>query len=445
MKKNKLLFVSAVWVVLLSAILGFFLLTATDKETRESEAENRMLAAFPKLTAKSLSDASFMSGFETFLSDAFFMRNEITHFTERLTDTFSVLSDEDQAELAVKDMEDRLAAEGAAGDEGENAIEPEAQDEEEYDDVIISDTTSDDDLSELITPTLSYMWLDKVGGGQKILYEFPKDKLVTYADTLRRILDYMNEDGQIFFAQVPLSAISERWLTQPEYYCGWGSTAETVLSQLVQDEKRIHIFNAVEILEPHLAAGEELFYKTDHHWRAEGAYLVFREMMRAQNLPVTAFEEYEYKSIQSEPDSEGVRDTFNVLYPLLPANSMIITDRIRAEEIELMNYSSVTYRAFMNNTRTPWRRITTGVNNGRRALVICDSYGNAFTPYLLAYYDEVHMVDFRKDKFDKNLAGGSIGEMMKYYSIDDVYIITSRTNGLGTDNSSVYLRDYLLN
>ena len=57
MKKNRLIFLCSVWIVLLSAILGFFLLFATEKDSRESEAENRMLAAFPSFSLKNVFNA----------------------------------------------------------------------------------------------------------------------------------------------------------------------------------------------------------------------------------------------------------------------------------------------------------------------------------------------------------------------------------------------------
>ena len=110
-----------------------------------------------------------------------------------------------------------------------------------------------------------------------------------------------------------------------------------------------------------------------------------------------------------------------------------------------MNYDSTTYRSFMNNTRLPWRKIVTSANTGRKALVLRDSFGNAFTPYLLSYYDEVHMADFRKGSYSKSKAGGSIGDLITYHGIDDVYIVTSTANGLRKENSIVYLREYLVN
>ena len=124
--KNKFSFLTALWWILLLAVLGFFLLAATDKHSRESEDENRMLAAFPTLSGKSLADASFMNGFEDFLSDAFFGREGVTKFTDRVMDKFSVLTAEEEAVQKAEEMDRRLQAEGAA--DGENPAEKPAAD-----------------------------------------------------------------------------------------------------------------------------------------------------------------------------------------------------------------------------------------------------------------------------------------------------------------------------
>ena len=430
--KKRISFAVAVWWVVLMAVLGIFLLSATDKHARESEAENRMLRAFPEISVGSVADASFMNAFEDYLSDAFFGRAKIKNLTSRMTGAFRWMSEDDRMDKATADMEKKLAAEGAA--EGEPAQIPEDEPE----------TPALPAGEELLTDAKSYLWLKNVNGENKILYEYPLQNIQTYAETLNIMLSYLPEDGQIYFTQAPLASIARRWINQPEVYRGWGSSMETMLKSNISSE-RIHVFNTLTILEQPLSEGRYLFYRTDHHWSAEGAYLVAKEMLASQGIPVAPYDEFEYKIIKSEVNEEGEQDTFEVLYPLLPTHSLIVTHRDDAEEISLMNYKSVTYRAYMNNSREPWRRIVTGANTGRRALVICDSYGNAFTPYLLPYYDEVHMTDFRKDYFDKELAGGSIGDLMRYHQIDDVYLIISTSNDLTKNNSLVYLRSYLVN
>ena len=444
--KHKLSFTVALWWVILCAVAGLFLILVSDKDSRLSESENRMLAAFPEVSAKSLVSGDFMTGFDDFLSDAFFDRDGVVSFTEKLLGRFSMLSQDDLREIQAQNMEQRLEAEGGAQPGAESVTQIAAvggADAPETDE-------PDEDISAPagdvpLTAENSYLWLKKVDGTNKILYTYENSKVATYAETLRIMQGYLPADGQIFVTQVPLASIGNRWTDQQNVYCGWGSSVETVLEQDLAGTERIYVFSTWDILEPYMTGSTPLFYHTDHHWSAEGAYIVASEMLKKQNLPVIPYEEYEYKPIQSKKNDEGFVDTFNVLYALLPTHSYVVTRRTEMTELSLMNYKSTTYTSYMNNTRKPWRRIFTGANTGRKALVICDSFGNAFTPYLLPYYDEVHMTDFRYGDYVKEEAGGSMGELVQYYDIDDIYLIFCTANGLRKDNSIVYLRRYFTN
>ena len=461
--KHKLSFAAALWWVILCAVAGLFLIVVSDKDSRLSESENRMLAPFPEVSARSIVSGDFMTGFDSFLSDAFFDRDGVVSFTERLLGGFSMLSQDDVRELQAQDMEARMQAEGGSPEEdGEDASQPQeavapaqpgaqpqigggGADAPEVDE---PDEESDAPAPEgdvPLTAESSYLWLKRLDGTNKILYTYENSKVATYAETLRIIQGYLPADGQIFVTQVPLASIANRWTDQQDVYCGWGSSVELALEQYLAGTERINVFNTWEILEPYMTGDTPMFYHTDHHWSAEGAYIVCSEMLKEQNLPVIPYDEYVYKPIQSKKNEEGYVDTFNVLYALLPTHSYVVTRRTEMAEISLMNYKSTSYTTYMNNTRKPWRRIITGANTGRKALVICDSFGNAFTPYLLPYYDEVHMADFRVGDYVKKEAGGSMGELVQYYGIDDVYLVFCTANGLRKDNSIVYLRQYFTN
>jgi len=450
--KRKTSFTVAIWWVLACIIAGVFLMCTSDKESRVSEAENRMLQGFPKLSLTTIFNDEFTSQFETFLSDSFFGRDGVVSFTNGLVDSFSMLSKDEALAVKTAEMESDLESANLQVEDGDFSNVPGVTDMG----VTELSSSEEEDAEEAgetlaytgeipITDSHSYLWFEMADGSLTKLYTYDRDKIATYADTLRIMQGYLPADGQIFFTQVPLASIANRWSTQQDEYVGWGSSVEMMLEDCLQGTERIHVFSTYDILEPYICGDTPMFYTTDHHWSAEGAYKVAAEMIRAQGLPVIPFEEYQYKAILSETSEGGVKDTFNVLYPLLPAHSYVMTDRTDADEIDLMNYNSTTYRSFMNNTRLPWRKIDTGANTGRKCLVICDSFGNAFTPYLLPYYDEVHMCDFRKGSYSKSQAGGSIGSMLQYHGIDDVYIVTSTANGLRKDNSIVYLREYLQN
>ena len=90
--KHKLSFTIALWWIILCAVAGLFLLVATDKDSRPSESENRMLAGFPEVSARSVASGEFMAGFDSFLTDGFFARDGVVSFTGRLLDGFSLLA-----------------------------------------------------------------------------------------------------------------------------------------------------------------------------------------------------------------------------------------------------------------------------------------------------------------------------------------------------------------
>ncbi len=448
--KKKTSFTIAVWWILTLAIAGIFLMITSEKDSRASEAENRMLQGFPKLSIQRVFSADFMNEFEDFLSDAFFARDDVVAFTDRMLGVFSVLSKDDEIAAKTAEMEKELqGANLQIGDETPEGGVPGVVDlgeigntdsqEEEEDDALPVVTASEIPLTE----DKSYLWFEMADGTVKINYTYELDKIRTYAETLKRMQTYLPDDGYIFFTQVPLASIANRWSTQQESYVGWGSSVETMLESCLTGTERIHVFSTYDILEPYICGDTPMFYTTDHHWSAEGAYKVAAEMIEMIGMPVIPYEEYTFKSTLSSAEEGGYRDTFNALYPLLPAHSYIVTDWNETEEIDLMNYESSTYRVYMNNTRLPWRKVTTGANTGRKCVILCDSFGNAFAPWLLPYYDEIHMADFRNGSYSVSQAGGYIGEMIQYHEIDDVYIVTSTANGLRKDNSVVYLRKYL--
>ena len=494
--KSKFSFTVALWWIILCVIAGFFLIVATNKQSRLSETENRMLAAFPEANVQTLTSGEFMSGFEDFLSDAFFARDNVVRLTNGLLDRFSTLSEDEKLVVEAKDMERRMATEGinpavdpdAAVEEDDGPSEeiqadgavdadgsgdapqlleapaeetaPESEspaivadnDEDAPDDGGDGLTETDDDAEggELsvdegavpVTAKNCFMWLEKKDGKLEKIYTFKNSDVATFGDTLKMYLDYLPPDGRVLFTQVPLASIGNRWAHAQRSVVGWGSSVELVLEKYLEGEDRIMVFNTMEILEPYMAQGQKLFYETDHHWSAEGAYLVAAEMIRRLGFPVTPYEEYVYKSNRSR-ERNGHQDVFNFLYPLLPTNSYVITKKTHSTEISFMNYKSHTYLGYLNNSRFPWRRIVTGANTGRKALVICDSFGNDFTPYLLPYYDEVHMTDPRSEYHSRADRGASIGELIEYHKIDDVYIVLSTANGLRKKNALVYLRKYL--
>ena len=452
MRKTKFSFIVTFWWVLGCLLLGIFLLAFAPRESRASDSENRMLSGFPDFSVSTVLSADFMSSFEGYLSDGFFGRQSVIDATNAALSLFDRRTQEDrylldQTESEVEQLEGSF-------DEDESFEEEDAPFSEEdapaasrpkhrkgapgftVDTVDEPQTTSAP-----FDPEAKYtMWLEDKGGGTTKVYSYSNENMQTFAETLQMYRDALPDDGVVHFANVPFSTVANRWVRQRSKFSGWGSNVEEGLQALVGE--RIYIHNIPAILSPHMDADEDVYYVTDHHWSPLGAYYACAEMIRSMGWPVIPYNEYTYKESSTDRDKNGNMDHIEVLYPLLPTHSYVVTNLNELKELDLMGYTVRSYRAFMNNTQTPWRRIVTGFSSGRRALVICDSFGNAFTPYLLPYYDEVYMTDLRSGYYSKKEAGGNVAELMAYYQVDDVYIILSTANSINSKNGLVYLRKY---
>ena len=66
----------------------------------------------------------------------------------------------------------------------------------------------------------------------------------------------------------------------------------------------------------------------------------------------------------------------------------------------------------------PLTVITTDNKNGKTLLVFKESYGNAFVPYMIDYYERIVVVDIREDV-------GSVSGIISQYGVTDALIINN--------------------
>ena len=277
--------------------------------------------------------------------------------------------------------------------------------------------------------------LTGIEGKNTHVYTYPAENLMTFAGVLNQLADMLDEDGEVHYLQVPVSGVGRRVRTNLAAYNGWVSTMEDALQTQVKENVYIH--NAPAILNDALAHKEDVFYHTDHHWTPLGAWYAVNSIMESRGYPAMPFEEYEYFTRIMGRDKAGREDWLYLLDPLGLTHSYILTHLTEAKEIDFMNPKYTTYIAYINNTRLPWRRFTGGFGNDRKALLISDSFGNVFLPYLLPYYGEVHMTDLRDDYYHEKDAGGTFAELVAYHDVDDVYVVLSTANGINSHNSLV--------
>jgi len=169
----------------------------------------------------------------------------------------------------------------------------------------------------------------------------------------------------------------------------------------------VSIFKSFDM---NLKADTSLYYRTDHHWTTFGAYLGYREFAKAAGIEPYGIDKFEITktpdfngSLYSKGNFKFIESDTLELYMLKDSGD----DSIKYE---------ITYLADNRKTSSPYQLeylkkkdkysvffggnhpaivIKTSNHNGRRLMVIKDSYANSMIPFLMNHYEEIHVLDVR--------------------------------------------------
>ncbi len=206
--------------------------------------------------------------------------------------------------------------------------------------------------------------------------------------------------------------------------------------------EQVHVVPILQVLRDH--NDEYLYFHTDHHWTARGAYYAYAVFMQLKGqtpTPLSAYETREFTgfrgSFYAETQSPDLMEDTVVAY--LPAcdNDLVFTDR-DGQEIRWNVIQNVTewaarskYNTFIGGDN-PFTVITNhNRSDGSAALVIKESFGNAFVPFLVDHYEKVYVVDYRY--YDAM----NLTQVVDTYHIQDVIFM----NNVGATRSSSLVGD----
>ena len=169
---------------------------------------------------------------------------------------------------------------------------------------------------------------------------------------------------------------------------------------------------------------EPIYARTDHHWFPLGAYYAAQVFAKTADVPFLPLEEYTPVVIKDyigsmyrfskdpkvkecpenfiyyKPKNENCTTTF-VGHNMKRGKVTGITAPYQGDFFfKYDDGSGYAYCTFMGgDSRTT--HVETDVNNGRKLMIIKDSYGNALPGYLFSSFEDIYVVDFRY--FTKNI------------------------------------------
>ena len=154
---------------------------------------------------------------------------------------------------------------------------------------------------------------------------------------------------------------------------------------------------------------EYIFYGTDHHWTALGAYYGYQAFCETAGLTPMDITKSEKTSIDgflgslytATGSAVLASNTDTVDYYSLPNNtSATMMEGYGSTPINVDVYypaatgGDLTYGVFCWGDTAQFV-ISSDCGTGKKIAVVKDSFANAFAPYLSANYDEVHLIDYR--------------------------------------------------
>lgn len=401
-----------------------------------SETEKRELAKFPDFTLSALLDGSYFSDISLWFSDTVPFRDyfvsansKIQNFlgTSRVQLGFSEGNKGDE----IPDVPDNIQTETTTAPpvtqesttvpsvtEPPVTIAPET--------TLPAETTTQSGSSESTTHSQAFssIYIHENAGYE--YYHFNQQATDGYISAVNQTADKLLGKANVYCMVIPTSID----IVLPETVRAKLSVSDQskainyMLGSMNYNVKKVNIYPT---LKNH--SGEYLYFRSDHHWTALGAYYAYTDFCNAKGISPLSLNSYGVLSFDGflgsfytdsgmNPALSATPDRVDAYVP--PCNTvMTVYDKNGNPSVHPLIYNvsgnaaSNKYGCFIFGDN-PFTIIdNTDMVSGESCLVIKESFGNCFVPFLASHYKYVYVMDFRYSPY-------SIMSLVNAYGINDV-------------------------
>ena len=383
---------------------------------KTSEAEKRDLAQFPAFSWAALTSGDYFDDINTWFADTFPFRDVYVslngQFKALLSPSGTTVHGEVGQGDEIPDQPVAPPADDASTQEpsgGEEADLP-ANGEEEP-----SHEIEEPDMTDVPVETLGAILI--AGDTAYEYYNFSQSAADMYTAAVNKAASQLAGKANVYDMIVPTSmditlpasvrkSVNSSDQRKALDYM-YGSLSEAVRKVDVYDTLRNH-------------RDEYIYFRTDHHWTALGAYYAYQDYCRARGTEPADLEKdftaVEYPGFLGSFYSDSGKnaalaggDTVTAYKPN-DTNSLRFTASdgssvqwMVVSDVSTWNASSK-YSCFIGGDN-PWTVIENpNKTDGSTCIVVKESFGNCFAPFLVNHYEQVYVVDqryFSKVKSEK--------------------------------------------
>ena len=232
-----------------------------------------------------------------------------------------------------------------------------------------------------------------------------EERLKAYGERLNRLNEKLGSGTQLYSLIAPTAI---ELYAPDEHHSGYSS--QKLCIGIVNDtlDPDIRAVQAYDKLLFH--RDQYIYYRTDHHWTGLGAYYAYAAFCESAGFEAAGLEEMEHYQIEGtylgslyrvsknavlkdKPDTtEGWKPNAEYTATAWDNSEMTVTYKIRLNDERVKGGNS--YLNFSGGDRA-LLKIETNHQSGRKILLVKDSFGNAFVPYLANHFDEIYVIDPR--------------------------------------------------
>jgi len=421
----KRLQLDAIAFLLIISVLGIANLINVNKP-KVSEMENRALKQKPEFKVSALLSGSYFSDYTEYYSDTFILRDKLLNISNNI-----------QQALFIKDSDVKIITSDKSK-EYNNVPSPTADKSEDDTEDTSGGLLPVRNPGPSFTPAKkNYNEGDGVGywividGKAVELFKFNKESFDFYAKVL-------NEYNQKIGGKMPIYSLiapTNSEFVQLRNYKGITDSQNNAIEYLnTKFSEGITSVNAYDVLNEHKE--EYIYFRSDHHWTALGAYYAYTAFMETKGEEPVPLEKYETVRIDNflgstyaKTRDKSIEKNPDTIYAYLPFAEYKYEKHRYYESSEAdiidMKYAETKldkYLMFLSAGDATWAKISTENKNGKKLLVIKDSYGNSFVPFLLPHYEEIYVIDPRF--YDFNTSEKNAADFIESKGINEVLFVS---------------------
>ena len=272
-----------------------------------------------------------------------------------------------------------------------------------------------------------------VGSAGYEMYNYVGSLAEKYQSTVNAVADSLSGVSQVYAMAIPLSS----GITLPDELFSdipgsdQAQAEKDILAGMGQNVKTIPLH---DVMMSHRT--EYIYFRTDHHWTALGAYYAYVQFCTAKGITPHNLSDYEVSQFPGflgsfyndggKPDTmKNDPDTVNAYHPVSATASMKYGDNenstLTGGQVifdESTASASLKYGTFIMGDN-PFTVIENPeVSNGESCIVVKESFGNAFVPFLVDHYQTVYVVDYR-------YYSGSVTQLARDKGVKDVLFVNN--------------------